>query len=900
MLKRLCHYLYSFFVLILMVSCGGGTEGTGDGSSTINSKVISIGSITNDDSDQNSVVVNGVEYDTSNAEVTIDDQSASADQLALGQVVVVSGTVDESGVTGTANTIIYNTTVFGPINEINDADKTVHILGQTIHINEETVYAGIHASSLGDIETGDHLRVTGFRLSNGDLSATLIEKVILTPDPQPGGDNNLVYEVNGLISNLDIDAMTFMVNDLVVDYSRITTLDTLEDGMRVEVIGIDYSRLLNLETLGSEIALAILNEVFNDQDQFIAVTITPLSDPISTAKERIELEGFVTAFFSQEDFEINEARIITDNDTVYIGGTIDNLNLNKKIEVEGRLNADDALVADKIIFLAASLTSHNSGDRLDSDVVTFSWSDVGADEYRLHILSGGTEIIHNAFYDKQTTSVIIRGLPRNAAHLTVTLYSKRGELWLSQAYGFISQSDLSNAELTSHVTNEVLTSDTVTFTWSDVGADQYLVELVGSGNVIHRQSYSGDTTSITLNNLPSNGVPLSLMLATRHGQGWVRRHYQLWSQSVLENAELTSHVNQEVLSSDTVTFTWSDVGADEYRIELRNNLDNRLHDQVYSGDITSATLDNLPRNGAPLSLTIFTRHGQGWQDNNYQLFSQRVLENAELTSHVANEMLASDSVTFIWSDVGADEYQITLTNYFNNELHNQSYSGDITSVTLNNLPINSAPLRLTIATRHGQAWVNRVYPLISQAVLNNAELTSHVNNEVLMSNTATFIWEDVEADEYEVWLSSGRIVLHSQRYRSDVTSFSIDNLPSNGAPLRLTLTTHHGRGYVRRHYNLLSQATLDNAELISHVNNEVLVSGETVFTWEDVGADEYWIRLAGDSHIWLHNQYYDGDTTSIIVRNLPVNGTPLSFSVSTRHGNGWATNTYNLVSFTAD
>ena len=50
-----------------------------------------------------SVVVNGVRYDTSSASFTINGETGSESDLEVGQVVTVSGTIDDNGVDGSAD-----------------------------------------------------------------------------------------------------------------------------------------------------------------------------------------------------------------------------------------------------------------------------------------------------------------------------------------------------------------------------------------------------------------------------------------------------------------------------------------------------------------------------------------------------------------------------------------------------------------------------------------------------------------------------------------------------------------------------------------------------------------------------------------------------------------------------
>ena len=65
-----------------------------------------------------SIFVNGVEFETDEADILVDGQRVGEDALGLGMVVLVDGTVNEDGVTGTANSVVFDDEVEGPIEAI--------------------------------------------------------------------------------------------------------------------------------------------------------------------------------------------------------------------------------------------------------------------------------------------------------------------------------------------------------------------------------------------------------------------------------------------------------------------------------------------------------------------------------------------------------------------------------------------------------------------------------------------------------------------------------------------------------------------------------------------------------------------------------------------------------------
>ncbi|MGI9235943.1 MAG: DUF5666 domain-containing protein, partial [Woeseiaceae bacterium] len=104
-----------------------------------------------------SVVVNGVRYDTSSATFTINGAAGSQDDLRVGQVVTVSGTIDDDGVDGSADDVNFDDNVKGPIQSIDLGTSQIVVLGQTVLINPETSFddsispASIDGLSVDDI-----------------------------------------------------------------------------------------------------------------------------------------------------------------------------------------------------------------------------------------------------------------------------------------------------------------------------------------------------------------------------------------------------------------------------------------------------------------------------------------------------------------------------------------------------------------------------------------------------------------------------------------------------------------------------------------------------------------------------------------------------------------------------
>lgn len=304
-----------------LVACGGGSDQVagidGGGSpAPVATTIVSVGTI----SGFGSVIVNGVRYDTSNAVITVDGNPGSEADLAVGQVVAVSGTLDSSGTTGVAQSINFDDIVEGPVTSVDPAAETLIVLGQLIRTDADTSFDdSFSPASIAGINAGDTVEISGFFLADGSINATRISR------EQPGGE----LEVNGLVANVGAD--TFEINGLVVDYSGAMLEDfpngVIENGQPVEAEG----------------------QGFGAGGEFIATSVEYKGIEIGDDDiDQVEIEGFITRFVSASDFDIEGVPVTSNAQTQFENGSSADLALGAKLEVEGSFNASGVLVADKI------------------------------------------------------------------------------------------------------------------------------------------------------------------------------------------------------------------------------------------------------------------------------------------------------------------------------------------------------------------------------------------------------------------------------------------------------------------------------------------------------------------------------------------------------------------------
>ena len=329
--KRLFKQLSIVILLGALSACGGGGTGTSAsiGGGIGGTGVTAAGTITA----LGSISVNGIKYDTSSAAITVDGRSATESDLKLGMFVTVTGTVDSSGVSGTANSVDFDDEVQGPVKGLDPAttgnpSRTFTVLGVTVVADRiSTVFDAISLSALLD---DDLIEVSGLIDNTGKLQATRIEK------KGRFMANSSEIEVKGTVSNLS--GNTFNLGSLAVTAAANIDLSAISNGSRVEVKG----------TLDAA------------QTHLFATTVGLKSGLFSSDVNKASLEGIVSNFVSNNNFTVSGQAVDASKASFQPVGTALANGLEIEVEgpiVNGILNATKIELRDGTVELEARVSS---------------------------------------------------------------------------------------------------------------------------------------------------------------------------------------------------------------------------------------------------------------------------------------------------------------------------------------------------------------------------------------------------------------------------------------------------------------------------------------------------------------------------------------------------------------
>ena len=242
-----------------------------------------------------SVVVNGVRYDTSSAVFTVNGLSGSQDDLSVGQVITVSGTIDDNGVDGDADEVNFDDNVKGPVQSIDPAMSQIVVLGQTVLINPETSFDdSISPASIDGLDIDDIVEVSGLvdadRTYHGDphRTETCRHRIRSAGYRQRSRYGQLPFQHQQPGGRLQR-------RNAGQDFSG----GQISDGDFVEAKGMS----LNID--GELVATRV--ELKN--------ALPDVADGV-----HVEIQGFITRFMSATDFDVTGLPVTTTASTVYEGG----------------------------------------------------------------------------------------------------------------------------------------------------------------------------------------------------------------------------------------------------------------------------------------------------------------------------------------------------------------------------------------------------------------------------------------------------------------------------------------------------------------------------------------------------------------------------------------------------
>jgi len=388
-MKTNIYFLRIFFAvatLFYLAGCGDGGNGQ------VGDVGVSTGVMT-----KGSIIVNGVRYEDTTANISIDDSPKVAANLQNGMVVAVSGSVDAGGRNGTATEVRGLIEVRGLVTTKDAVSNPQRftVFNQTVIVDDLTLYSNI---TFAGITAGTTIvEVHGLRDAAGNIRATRVEGSQAAQPNGSGMANPLVDEIRGVVSDgIGTNPASFNLGTQAVNAIGAT------------IVGGSYTNGSIVEVHCTARPDCVVSGVFQASRIEVEDNVN-----LPGVGQRLESEGLVSGFTTHPgSFLVNSIPVITTAATTFRGGIATDLANNIKVEAEGAWDGT-TLIARKIEFKRSVV-------RLQGEVIAAT-----APDFTLKIIGVGNVAIEtNSFTDGvfplvSTSCIQVRGERKVGAGATI-------------------------------------------------------------------------------------------------------------------------------------------------------------------------------------------------------------------------------------------------------------------------------------------------------------------------------------------------------------------------------------------------------------------------------------------------------------------------------------------------
>jgi sugar lactone lactonase YvrE len=307
----------------------------------------------------------------------------------------------------------------------------------------------------------------------------------------------------------------------------------------------------------------------------------------------------------------------------------------------------------------------------------------------------------------------------------------------------------------------------------------------------------------------------------------------------------------------------------------------------FSGALT-LTDNNLNAAGPNYAIQMVSLSGTG------------ALSQAQLSSPTAGSTLAGPSVTFDWTAAsGATGYYLWIgsTGAGSNNIYN-SAEKTVTSYTFSGMPLNGETIYVRLITSTGGKWISNDYTYTAATA---AAMTSPTLGAVFTGPTATFTWTAATGSFSGYYLLIGSTGAGSNNiYNSaekTVTSYTFNNLPTNGETINVRLITNFNGVWVHTDYTYIAATA---AAMTSPTAGSTFTGASVTFNWTTIpSATGYYLEI-GSTGAGSNDIYNSAEkvVTTYAFTRMPTNGETIYVRLNTNYSGVWVHNDYTYKAYT--
>lgn len=404
--------------------------------------------------------------------------------------------------------------------------------------------------------------------------------------------------------------------------------------------------------------------------------------------------------------------------------------------------------------------------------------------------------------------------------------------------------------LTSPANESTLSGSSVEFTWTpDNETVFYWFLAVGSsqgGQDYFTQAYESDARSQTVTGLPVDGsgifVRLFYMMKVDGAFRFLSTDYT-FSTPLPAPPELTTPAPGSVLASQDVTFGWEDRGtnATSWRVQVGSTVGGAEYgDKTVGADQRSAQFTGLPDNGTPVWVRFNYFFGNIWRHIDYQYTAKITSTTPTLTTPAPGGTVTSLPFVAQWTPaqevVTAWQLQVGTAQGGSEILDTGELGGEVRMATVDDLPEGTTTFWIRLRFQVGGVWEQEDYEIAydpngdgAPQVFNPPPGSEIVGAQVQFQWTANAV--AVEEWWIYVGLSTGDDSLFNQNMGTD-TSVTVNNLPTDGAPLYVRLFYRVGEVWNQRDHLYTSRRL---PKMVFPAPGTQIVGPNIKFEWDDNG-----------------------------------------------------------------
>ena len=189
---------------------------------------------------------------------------------------------------------------------------------------------------------------------------------------------------------------------------------------------------------------------------------------------------------------------------------------------------------------------------------------------------------------------------------------------MTHSYKYIASGTGTAAAMTLPTPGSKLTSASVTFQWNKgVGITNYTLMIGSTSGASDIDKITTTSLSASVTNLPTNGETLYITLVSLNGNTNLKRFYTYVAPGSGTAAVMTSPTPGSKLDGANATFTWTTGdGITNYTLLIGTTAGASDIDNITTTN-TSASVTNLPTNGATLYVTLSSLNGKSHPSHAY-------------------------------------------------------------------------------------------------------------------------------------------------------------------------------------------------------------------------------------------------------------------------------------------